>query len=407
MHSNRGDFVLLKGEVVNDIPELIDKEKAWIDAWFSKIERWTPKVKMKERLTWVVFYGVPLHLWNDNCLTQLFNVVGSLIKLDPTTVSRKRLDFACGLISTLSLTRIDKVIKVKAGNMEYDVSFMEVTGGGEPWNEKEVSLKEEVFSDTDDDDRESDNSNHRWNGGDDGNDSKKSWEDVVVGEWVPESLHIEPGTAPFSNIVNRLMVIQQTNLLSMAERKNTACSGATSMEKADPNIRSKGVVAEVASNKKDKQTLMADNSGLGIGCVASSNEPRQEREGSSSNPCTHTSAWKSSGSLEGVGPTNNVHEDGVESSTDYGKAGPKIHTSFLSYSSNKIIGPFKKFTKGQKLGKGVILEKKIGWGCKNLAQMKKRMTRGKQGRVLKEADSISNNSSLPSLSHTRHHPNTL
>ncbi|KAK7256099.1 hypothetical protein RIF29_29533 [Crotalaria pallida] len=213
-----GNYVLLKGDDVNDLPALIDKEKAWINAC---------------------------------CLSHLFNVVGSFISLHPDTMNRKRLDIARGLISLTSLTRIDKIIMVKDGNEEFAVSLTEIPGGGEPWCEKEVLSMDELLSESDEEDQDSDDSDHRWLVGDeDGNsNSRKSWEEDDDVEWVQESLQFEPANAPFYNVVRKTVVrktvvIQHTNQLTRREEEDPVTNVAASLVKDVAIIRNRGVVVE-------------------------------------------------------------------------------------------------------------------------------------------------------------------
>ncbi|KAK7268530.1 hypothetical protein RIF29_21230 [Crotalaria pallida] len=103
----RGNWVLLKGREVEEIPELLLEEKAWIDAWFSIIKRWAPEFKTKERLA---------------------------------------------LISTESLTRIDRVLKEKIGTQVCDICFMMEPVGGASLKEEKGQVEMMVDSGSDDDD---------------------------------------------------------------------------------------------------------------------------------------------------------------------------------------------------------------------------------------------------------------
>ncbi|KAK7268911.1 hypothetical protein RIF29_21620 [Crotalaria pallida] len=119
-----GLFVLLQETDSEEIPELLFSEKKWFDDRFLDIRRWSPSFVVPERFTWVLCYGVPVHVWCEEFYRKLVSSVGSLALLDPPTAGKQRLDVGRILIST-EQQNIDTCVVAKVNGKEYEVRLVE------------------------------------------------------------------------------------------------------------------------------------------------------------------------------------------------------------------------------------------------------------------------------------------
>ncbi|MDV3145768.1 MAG: hypothetical protein Q8736_02715, partial [Sweet potato little leaf phytoplasma] len=81
----------------------------------------------------------------------MFNSVGPCLKIDDATKNKKRLDVARGLISTDSLSMIDRTMELRMRDMKYPVTLCEDRYAGTLIFEDENNT-EELDSDNSDDD---------------------------------------------------------------------------------------------------------------------------------------------------------------------------------------------------------------------------------------------------------------
>jgi hypothetical protein len=66
-----GDKVFIKVHDDEDFHSLVKDAREVFQHWFIKIEEWFPEVVMRERVTWVRLYGVPVHAWNSKFFEKL------------------------------------------------------------------------------------------------------------------------------------------------------------------------------------------------------------------------------------------------------------------------------------------------------------------------------------------------
>jgi hypothetical protein len=66
-----GDKVFIKVHDDEDFHSLVKDAREVFQHWFIKIEEWFPEVVMRERVTWVRLYGVPVHAWNSKFFENL------------------------------------------------------------------------------------------------------------------------------------------------------------------------------------------------------------------------------------------------------------------------------------------------------------------------------------------------
>ncbi|KAK7291160.1 hypothetical protein RIF29_06084 [Crotalaria pallida] len=372
-----GNWVLLKGEDSNEIPDLLVKEKAWIEAWFSEIDRWSPQFKIKERLTWVLCFGVPIHMWTEKSLSQMFNSVGNFITLDTATQNRKRLDVARGLISTNSLEKIDKVVKMKVGREVYTVSLMEDKVGGTSPCGEEVTASESVDSDSDDEDHSFMDSDGDWDAQIGGTGSDE--EEEVDRENVSDSLVQGTSAAPYVSDVRKLEVIQRTNRLTRGEKRFADLDIEQPEDVACSSTQANQGFEIVTQNREEKEGTTPQTSLPRV--ETSPDQVQDERRRSATSKNTLEGSLKicspvalDSGPSDHSGPLLCEASKGIHNSFNDGPDG----LAMTKVEEKIQVGPRRKFTTGQKRGGVVILEKKRGLCCGTLTQKQKGKNKGKK-----------------------------
>lgn len=91
---------------------------------FVKLDEWYLEAIMKERFTWIIFYGVPMHTWNRKFFENLCVIRRSLISLDNDTEKKKRLDISKCLIRTTTMEIRNMVIKVNINESVFKIKMV-------------------------------------------------------------------------------------------------------------------------------------------------------------------------------------------------------------------------------------------------------------------------------------------
>ncbi|MCI55202.1 DUF4283 domain protein, partial [Trifolium medium] len=86
--------------------------------------------RARGRRVWVRIFGVPLHVWGDECFKKVVWGFGNLVKLDELTKNLQRLEFARVQVVTSTWDTIDETVDIRVGN---DLFVLKVTE--EKWTE--------------------------------------------------------------------------------------------------------------------------------------------------------------------------------------------------------------------------------------------------------------------------------
>ncbi|XVF00347.1 hypothetical protein REPUB_Repub03eG0277400 [Reevesia pubescens] len=105
-----------------------NRNNGWISfsKWLFNTRVWSEDLIGNRRNIWLACYGVPLHIWNLDTFQEIGSRWGDFIRLDNITMSPDSFTRGCMQITTSSFSRIDEVVKVKAGNFVYPVLVREV-----------------------------------------------------------------------------------------------------------------------------------------------------------------------------------------------------------------------------------------------------------------------------------------
>ncbi|GKV27198.1 hypothetical protein SLEP1_g36396 [Rubroshorea leprosula] len=108
-----GKLVLLDSEDKEELKEIIENAKAWLNQWFDDVTPWDPTMVATKRTVWLKCFGVPLHVWGLEFFASIASVWEKFISLDDNTRLKKRFDVAKVLIFTTEKKIISKGLNYK------------------------------------------------------------------------------------------------------------------------------------------------------------------------------------------------------------------------------------------------------------------------------------------------------
>ncbi|XVF29627.1 hypothetical protein REPUB_Repub15cG0138400 [Reevesia pubescens] len=76
----------------------LDKKK--LNNHFEKIRRWSEESEVDHRITWLVCYGVPAHLWTLETFQNIGRIWGDFLRMDETTLNLVSFSRGCLQIAT-------------------------------------------------------------------------------------------------------------------------------------------------------------------------------------------------------------------------------------------------------------------------------------------------------------------
>ncbi|KAL2993628.1 hypothetical protein AAZX31_10G123500 [Glycine max] len=136
------DMILLMGLSEEKAHHIIQTEKNNGSSLFYSLERWRSGCRPHNRVVWLQVWGFPIEVWGVDHFRKAASFIGDVIELDDDTEDRRRLDRARLLVRTPLPLSISKEITVRAGELDYQVWFVEETGIGDVVNQKSSSLSD-------------------------------------------------------------------------------------------------------------------------------------------------------------------------------------------------------------------------------------------------------------------------
>lgn len=117
--------VLLTGPEGFDLGEALKELTEGPEAVFNDLYKWSPKLVMESRITWVRCAGFPLHMWTRECFAEVLRPVGELISVDGSTTEMAVLEFARLQIRTSLLNVVTMTRKLCVNGVVYSIRFVE------------------------------------------------------------------------------------------------------------------------------------------------------------------------------------------------------------------------------------------------------------------------------------------
>ncbi|XP_020228107.1 uncharacterized protein LOC109809260 [Cajanus cajan] len=108
------DMVLISGLEEETMKERISDKSDVLNVIFNKVVKWSQSVSTGNRMVWVRCYGVPLQLWNEECLGQVVGELGTVVGIHRDTLELNEVNSARVLIRTGSARFINshKLVKI-------------------------------------------------------------------------------------------------------------------------------------------------------------------------------------------------------------------------------------------------------------------------------------------------------
>lgn len=150
------DMVLLLG-LSNDRAEQMNQEAMeGEESMFYSMEKWSPKLRAGQRLTWVQCWGVPLIASEKKYIQQIVAAMGDVADVDDDVEESRRVDRTRVLIRTPWSPAIQHTVYVNiGGGVEYKVHVVEEIHRGtesctcrrrrDIWSSEEIDSDDSCF----------------------------------------------------------------------------------------------------------------------------------------------------------------------------------------------------------------------------------------------------------------------
>lgn len=126
-----GDMVLIDSENLDSTMEFLEGAKDIWESFFSSIDPWSPNIVVRERYTWIKCFGIPVHVWEECFFKFILMGKGTLIDIDESTKSKRRLDLARVLVKTGMNDWCNCNVMVKIGEMVHNIRLVEEIFGNQ------------------------------------------------------------------------------------------------------------------------------------------------------------------------------------------------------------------------------------------------------------------------------------
>ncbi|KAJ4833698.1 hypothetical protein Tsubulata_034942 [Turnera subulata] len=108
--------------------QFIQEAPDWVRIWFSSLKPWEKGDHAKNRRAWLCIRGIPLHAWCNEFFQIVGSLFGDLVRVDPATEQRHRLDGAWIEVLTSQGGTIEKDLEVVIADGRYSISVVEFQG---------------------------------------------------------------------------------------------------------------------------------------------------------------------------------------------------------------------------------------------------------------------------------------
>ncbi|XP_057415291.1 uncharacterized protein LOC130710149 [Lotus japonicus] len=122
------DLVLLSSSEDVNLGEILHETKGWLEEVVTNIRPWSPTIAPVNRVVWVRCTGLPLNMWNPECLGSVVLPVGDIVKVDEGTSSFSVLEFARVQVRTTSLESVSFARKIMINGTPYTIRIIEEGG---------------------------------------------------------------------------------------------------------------------------------------------------------------------------------------------------------------------------------------------------------------------------------------
>ncbi|KAL5171309.1 hypothetical protein HKD37_11G032808 [Glycine soja] len=122
------DWVIFPDMDESKAARLIDQEKDNGSTPISELQKWSPEIRPTHRLTWVLLWGLPLTVWEEELMAKVLAEVGEVVEVDEYVEARRRLDVARILVRTQKEPLLQANIPAIIDGIEYVLQSDLITG---------------------------------------------------------------------------------------------------------------------------------------------------------------------------------------------------------------------------------------------------------------------------------------
>ena len=94
------DWVIFPYMDESKVARLIHQEKVNGATPISELQKWSPELRPTYRLTWVLIWGLPPSVWEEESMVKVLAEVGEVVEVDAYVEAKQRLDVARVLVRT-------------------------------------------------------------------------------------------------------------------------------------------------------------------------------------------------------------------------------------------------------------------------------------------------------------------
>lgn len=122
------NMVLLQSLVPGDVDRVRVQHQTWWSSVFKEVKTWKPNLVAKSRLVRLSFFGLPIHVWEEEVFKKLGVLFGEFIDFDEAIIGRKRFDRARILVATDRMVLIQENIWIKVMGEDFEILVVEEVG---------------------------------------------------------------------------------------------------------------------------------------------------------------------------------------------------------------------------------------------------------------------------------------
>lgn len=120
-----GNLILIQSANDKKTEDVLFDFDEWTSFWFEWIRPWKDIDVNNNRKVWTLWYGVPYHAWSLNFFSLICAQVGSFVKFDEKTELKQNLEVARVLVSSSSLSHINRVLSIKIDGKVFAIRVLE------------------------------------------------------------------------------------------------------------------------------------------------------------------------------------------------------------------------------------------------------------------------------------------
>jgi len=127
------NLVLLSPKEGERMEDIIKLNNRWFTSMFEDLELWFVSCVVDHRLAWARCYGIPIPLWNKDCLSKVVGEVAEMVSFDEATEQWENIEYARIQIRVSKSCRVEVSKGYQINGQIYNICIIEKEpsqGGG-------------------------------------------------------------------------------------------------------------------------------------------------------------------------------------------------------------------------------------------------------------------------------------